>query len=118
MESRYKRFTQLIFNINKQIHKIKLEEMEKIGLKGAHVSCLFYLYTGEDGLTSADLAKLASEDKAAISRAVTDLEKMNYIEGHNDDNLKNYRKKLYLTELGRRTGDIIAEKVEIGRAHV
>jgi len=28
------------------------------------------------------------------------------------NNLKNYRKKLYLTELGRRTGDIIAEKVE------
>lgn len=112
MENRYKKFTQMIFKINKQIHKIRLSEMEKVGLKGAHVSCLFYLFNNGEGQTSADLTKLASEDKAAISRAVSDLEKMGYIESSKDEGLKNYRKKLYLTKMGKETAEFISMRSE------
>lgn len=43
MEERFETFTVLIARINRGIKRIKAEEMAEFGLKGPHVSCLYYL---------------------------------------------------------------------------
>ena len=81
----------------KYIQRIKNAEMTEFGLKGIHVSCLFYLHQNPQGLTSAQLCQLCAEDKAAISRIVTDLRARGYIEQNSG---KNYRAPLFLSETG------------------
>ena len=47
MVERYGVFTQRIARISRCIRRLKAEEMARFGLKGPHVSCLYYL--GLDG---------------------------------------------------------------------
>ena len=51
MEERYGVFTQRIARISRCIRRLKAEEMARFGLKGPHVSCLYYL--GLDGPLTA-----------------------------------------------------------------
>ena len=74
MEERYETFTTLIGSISRSIRRIKSEEMAAFGLKGPHVSCLYYLSLN-DGLTAAALCERCGEDKAAVSRSLDYLEK-------------------------------------------
>ena len=56
MEERFETFTVLIARINRGIKRIKAEEMAEFGLKGPHVSCLYYLSCcGE--MTAAELCE-------------------------------------------------------------
>ena len=105
MENRYTKFTLLITNIYRSIHKIKSYEMKKLGLKSTHVSCLFYLH--EFGSqTAAALCSICDEDKASMSRVLKDLENKGYIVS--EETLpKKYRSKLSLTS----TGSKVAEKI-------
>ena len=73
MEERFKTFTVLIAKINRNIRKIKNREMVEYGLRSAHISCLYYLYSAE-ALTATELCELCEEDKATISRALVYLE--------------------------------------------
>ena len=67
MVERYGVFTQHIARISRCIRRLKAEEMARFGLKGPHVSCLYYL--GLDGpQTAAELSERCDEDKAAVSR--------------------------------------------------
>lgn len=103
MIQRFEDFVTMITICYKGIWRIKNmemnelgQELNKLGLKGSHVMCLFFLHRNPEGLTSAQLCQLCAEDKAAISRAVSALLDMGYItyEG------KKYRAKLRLTEAG------------------
>ena len=69
MEDRFETFTVLIARISRSIRRLKAEEMERLGLKGPHVSCLYYLSL-YDELTAAELCERCDEDKAAISRSI------------------------------------------------
>ncbi len=116
MENRYTKFTILITNIYRAIHKIKSSEMKKLGLKSTHVSCLFYLH--EFGSqTAAELCSLCEEDKASMSRVLKDLENNNYIISE-ETFPKKYRSKLSLTNEGCKVAEkitnIAAEMVETG----
>ena len=77
MQQRFETFTVLISGINRNIRRIKTEEMEEFDLKSHHVSCIYYLYM-QDGLTARELCDLCEEDKANISRALDFLEKQGY----------------------------------------
>ena len=95
MEERFETFTVLIARINRGIKRIKTEEMAEFGLKGPHVSCLYYLSCcGE--MTAAELCERCDEDKAAISRSLDDLEKNGYITCASGAG-KRYKSPLYLT---------------------
>ncbi len=103
------RFESFVTGINtcyKSIRKIKSKEMDKFGpgLKGTHVMCIFFLHMNPQGLTAANLSKLCSEDKAAISRAVSTLREMGYVEGEES----RYRHILHLTS----EGEELAEKID------
>ncbi len=110
MENRFKNFTVLINKINRNIKRIKTEEMKDFDLKSPHVSCIYYLYV-EDGLTAKELTDICAEDKAAISRSLDYLEKSGFLVC-DDNTKKRYRSKLLLTEKGKTVGKMIVEKID------
>ena len=110
VEERFETFTVLIGRINRNIRKIKNQEMASYQLKSIHISCLYYLYSS-GSLTAAELCERCEEDKAAISRALDYLEKEGYLEA-SDKNAKRYRHPLHLTEKGVQASSIIAAKID------
>lgn len=111
MEDRFRTFTFLISKIMRSIHRIKAEEMSELGLKSAYVSCLYYLYREDEGLTAKELCDLCGEDKSAISRSLDYLETNGYV-CCESKSPKRYRAPVRLTEKGRETGAYISEKVD------
>ncbi len=100
MMDRFEAFVGGITACYKYIQKIKATEMTELGLKGTHVMCLYHLNRHEAGLTAAELCRLCAEDKAAISRTLTELEARGYL---NPKTEKKYRTALTLTDAGRET---------------
>ena len=84
--------------------------MAEFDLKSPHVSCLYYIYKAES-LTSKQLCDISAEDKAAISRSLDYLEKNGYLT-HKISKNKRYKSQIVLTEKGRATAEIIANKVD------
>ena len=109
MKERFETFTVLIAKINRNIRRIKNLEMAEYGLRSAHISCLYYLYS-EDSLTATDLCERCEEDKATISRALDHLEKHGYI-ACRSTLAKRYKSPLELTEKGTHVGKQIFDKV-------
>ena len=109
MNERFETFTVLIAKINRNIKKIKNQEMAEYGFRSAHISCLYYLYSA-DFLTATDLCERCEEDKATISRALGFLEENGFITCESKS-AKRYKSPLMLTEKGREAGGKIFEKV-------
>jgi len=107
---RFKTFTVLIAKINRNIRKIKNEEMAEFGLKSPHVSCLYYLYK-EESLTAKELSDICDEDKAAVSRSIVFLEKLGYLSCESESK-KRYKAPLSLTKEGREIAKRIADKID------
>ena len=88
-----------ITSVYKSIQKIKKLSMSEIGLKGVHAMCIYYLYTTPDGLTAAELCIRCREDKAAISRILSELksfEMITYQQAAALRKAENTGQKLYL----------------------
>lgn len=98
MIQRFDAFVSGITACYKYIQRIKSMEMTEFGLKGTHVMCLFYLRENPEGMTASQLCARCAEDKAAISRTVSELRQRGYI---TSPSKKNYRAPLLLTEVGR-----------------
>ena len=109
MQERFETFTVLINRISRNIRKIKNQEMAEYGLRSAHVSCLYYLYTNP-GATATDLCERCEEDKATISRALDHLERNGYFTC-DSKHTKRYKSPLILTDKGLAVGKQIAEKI-------
>lgn len=97
MLKRFEAFVSGITMCYKCIQRIKSTEMTELGLKGAHVMCLFFLYRYEGGLTAVELCRLCNEDKAAISRTLSTLREKGCIQSEGNA----YRARWTLTEKGR-----------------
>ena len=98
MIQRFDAFVSGITACYKYIQRIKSLEMTEFGLKGTHVMCLYYLRQNPAGLTAAQLCGLCAEDKAAISRTVSELRSRGYITTLSE---KAYRAMLTLTSAGQ-----------------
>ena len=101
MIHRFEQLTTGISQIYKNIQRIKKLEMRSLGLKGTHVMCLYFLYSHLEGLTAADLCNLCKEDKAGISRILSDLEEHGFIQYTHPQDKKKYRSKAILTGQGK-----------------
>ena len=110
MQERFETFTVLINRISRNIRKIKNQEMADYNLRGAHISCLYYLYTAET-VTATDLCERCEEDKATISRALDYLETNGYLTCESKS-AKRYKTPLVLTEKGRAAGEKITERID------
>lgn len=110
MIGRYEQFSSAIAAIYKVIQKIERDEASKFGLKGPHVQCLVTMSSCPKGLTAAELCEICEKDKAAISRAVTQLEKKEllYRSGNGDNN---YRAALLLTPKGAEIANDLRQTV-------
>ena len=106
---RFEKFTVLINGINRNIRKIKNQEMAEYNLRSSHISCLYYLYQSE-GLTATDLCERCGEDKATISRSLDYLEKNGYLICE-AKSAKRYKSPFILTGKGARIAEKIADKV-------
>ena len=115
MIQRFQDFVTGITVCYKFIQRIKNAEMTEFGLKGIHVSCLFYLHHNPGGLTAAQLCTLCAEDKATISRTIADLRQRGYIQPGSG---KHYRAPLLLSEAGsaiaRQMDPLIESWVSVG----
>ena len=108
-KKRFETFTVTIAKIHHHVQKIKALEMEEYpGLKGNAVMCLF---NHPEGLTITELAAKCSEDKAAVSRSISNMEKHGYVAGEMPAG-KNYRNKLRLTHKGIVCAENISKRIE------
>lgn len=102
MIDRFGKFVLEISTINKNIQKIKKSKMKEFGLSGNHVMCLFYLAQYPEGLTATKLCKLISVDKAATSRALSELVEKECVHYPDLSEHKKYRALAVLTEKGQK----------------
>ena len=100
MIDRFELFTTTITQIYKNLQRIKMQEMSGFELRGTYVMCLFELNRNPEGLTITQLSQLCGEDKAAISRTVSELVKRGLVTSNKD---KKYRAPLLLTKEGKET---------------
>ena len=100
MINRFELFTTTITQIYKNLQRIKMQEMSGFELRGTYVMCMFELNRNPKGLTITQLSQLCGEDKAAISRTISELVKRGLVTGNND---KKYRAPLILTKEGQET---------------
>ena len=112
MEDRFETFAGAINQINRNLQRLKRLEMQELGLQAGHTMCIFCLRKHPEGLTGSQLAALCEEDKAAISRALAELEAMGLVSCPDSEGKKRYRAKLQLTEAGRHRAEIVNQKVE------
>ncbi len=112
MTDRFETFAKTIAEMNRCMQKIKSREMAALGLKSTHVMCLYSLGKAEEGLTASQLCNICREDKAAISRSVSELAEKEYIYLDMPDEKRAYRTKIFLTEKGREAAAYINERVE------
>ena len=109
MVDRFRLFSASIAAIYRDIQKIEREEMEKYGLKGSFAQYLVILVQYPDGIPAARLTELSGNDKAAVSRAVSEMEERGLIRRNGD---KTYRAPLSLTEEGCRAADFVCHRAE------
>ena len=97
---RFESFNRNISQAYKYMLKIKSYYMKDLGLKAAHVMCLLHIGKAEDGVTAGELSALCMEDKAAISKSLTELKNHGLIWADDENGSKTYRVKYHVTQLG------------------
>lgn len=111
MNVRFESFTTMVVTLNRYLQKIKDIEMKKFGLRANHTMCLYYLGQHDEGLTATELTNLCREDKAAISRTVSQLMEKELIFCDIPENKRSYRTRLFLTPKGRELNHMINDRI-------
>ncbi len=111
MLSRYEVFTASIFRIYRDIQRLQREEMEKYGLHGALAHYLTILMRFPEGVTAAQLGEICDKDKAAVSRAVAEMERQGLLERKTSGESA-YRARLCLTAQGRAAAEYVAQRAQ------
>lgn len=104
---RFRTFTVQISRMARLVHRIKMEETAKFGLKSTHVSCLYYMYQEGGTMTFRELCLACEEDKAAVSRSVDYLKSHGYVRAEGEG----YKTPLTLTETGAAVGKSLSETI-------
>ena len=110
MKERFETFVTAIMQIYRSIQRLKSQEMASFGLKGTHVMCLFQLQQHPEGLTAVQLGQLCDEDKAAISRSVSELRSCGLVQVP-EGSSRRYRVLISLTEQGRSVTQQMDQKI-------
>lgn len=110
--NRFEKFTLLIDGIHKSIHKIKVDEARRLGVKGVHVFWVFELYSHPGGLTATELASVSRIDRSLVSREIEALKSDGYIAAPERARPRKYNERLALTDKGRALAESIVEKVD------
>ena len=111
MIERFEIFTNNISVVYKGIQKLKNDKMKEFGLKGNHMMCLFYLEKHPDGLTASQLCELIGNDKAAVSRSLSELYKLDHICYDGFTGGKKYNTVIKLTEKGKSVTSVLFDEI-------
>lgn len=111
MIRRYEQFSTAIGRIYHQLQKLERDEMAKYGLKGPHAQCLVVMCRFREGITVSDLCEACEKDKAAVSRAVAELEKKGLLYRESGSG-NTYRALLKLTDEGWNAARKIMRRAE------
>lgn len=121
MIDRFEQFVSYISAIHRDIQKIEREEMEKLGLKGAYAQYLVAMHRCPRGITAAELCEVCDKDKAAVSRALGEMEQHGLLRKLGDHENR-YRVLMELTEKGRTAAEFVCRKavsaVQIAAAEI
>ena len=109
---RFETFTGSILELNRYFQKLKEIEMKPFGLRANHVMCLYYLGKNPQGLTVTQMAETCKEDKAAVSRCLSQLVEQGLVQGDFPENKRSYRTRLTLTDTGRELVQKIYQRVD------
>lgn len=112
MENRFDTFTGSILELNRIVQKIKECEMKKLGLKGAHAMVLYQLGKAPEGLSAVQLTDRCREDKAAISRALSQLITKGLVRKTAPASGRSYRTPFFLTEAGTKVVEQLNSRIE------
>ena len=110
MLHRFEEFSFAITEIYHSIQRIERDEMEKYGLKGPHAQYLVAMSRCPDGVTAARLSELCDRDKAAVSRALNELEKQGLVI-RDLANATAYRALIKLTDAGSAAATFVCDKI-------
>ena len=113
MISRYEQFSYVISSMYRGIQRIERAEMVKYGYKGSYAQYLVALTRFPEGLTLLQLCEVCEKDKAAVSRAVADMEENGLLirvsaAGKNS----HYRAMIRLSPEGERISGIVCERAQ------
>lgn len=109
MLDRFEQFCLTISSIYQDIQKIERDEMERCGFKGSYAQYLSLLIRHPEGLTAAQLGELCDKDKAAVSRAVTQMMDQELLRRENVC-AKAYRARLVLTQKGKEAAEFVCAR--------
>ncbi len=105
---RFGKFTLLIDNISKCVHKIKVDTVPYLGIKSVHVFWICTLYRHPEGLTATEIAASRQVDRSLVSREIAELCSYEYIEYiGGTGKRRNYNSRLVLTEKGKELARVI-----------
>lgn len=108
-KDRFELFNQMVTGASKTLQRLKIKNMEKYGLTGAHTIFLRLLYENPKGLTKSEMAENCDVDKAQITRIVNDLIEREYVRADGPE--RAYKKRFILTEAGQKVVDEINKLV-------
>lgn len=109
MLRRFEQFSSAISAIYHCIQKIERDEMIKYGLKGLYAQYLVAMSHCPDGMTAAQLGQICDKDKAAVSRAVTEMARRGLVSRDCPNNTL-YRARLLLTPEGEQAARYVCQK--------
>lgn len=98
---RFERFVGLIAQINKEIQRLKAQNMAQFDLRGTDVMCLVCLRKHPEGIPAADIARTISVDRALVSRSIHSLRMSGFVTSAQRDDAGSYRCPVFLTEKGK-----------------
>ena len=109
MIDRFEQFVSYISAIHRDIQKIEWDQMVNYGLKGAYAQYLVAMHRYPEGITAAELCEVCGKDKAAVSRALSEMENKGLIVKQcNHEN--QYRARLLLTAAGMDVANYVCRK--------
>ena len=111
MLDRYELLSSSISSMYHDIQKIERVEMAKFGLKGPHAQCMLAMSRYAGGITASQLCEICDKDKAAVSRAVGEMEEKGLLMRESTGETM-YRAKLKLTEEGRRAALFVCGRAQ------
>ena len=117
MQDRFERFVISITELHRYLQKLKELEMGQLDLKAGYTMCLYYLGKHPEGLTATQLTALCKEDKAAISRTLSQLVTKGLVSCELPENKRSYRTLYYLTDEGKDVVYKIGARIREALAH-
>lgn len=111
MLQRFEQFSSAISAIYHAIQKLERDEMVKYGLKGPYAQYLVAMARCPEGITAARLGQVCDKDKAAVSRAIAEMEQRGLV-SRDCANNSLYRALLRLTEEGDQAAHYVCEKAK------